>query len=511
MRRKGSLVALLGVLMALLLATHAQAQETPEGASDGQPIYQSISELEGHTVGVATGTVFDQLVAAGGYDITEFSYYSSYSDMVGALKAGRVDAFMCDEPNGKLLVSRNEGIALLPEPLTKDDYGYVLAKGSPLTPKISSVIDDLRADGTLDALAQEWLSADEEAKQLPEQDWDTPNGTLRIGIDSANEPMSYIRDGEIVGYDMELVLLVARELGMGVEAQDMPFDGLLPAVQAGKVDMGVSSTSITEERKKSMDFTSPTYYGSAVFVVPAEQSASNVSFFEGLAASFERTFITESRWKLILQGLGVTLAITVCSGAIGTALGYVTMLLRRKGNHVADAFVGGFEGLMGRLPIVVVLMVFYYVIFGSIDLPGVVVATVVFSLSFGASAGAIMWNAVRAVDVGQSEASLALGFNDRETFRKVILPQAAQQFLPLLQGQLVSLVKDTAVVGYIAVQDLTRSSDLIRSRTMEAFFPLISTAAIYFVLCSLLAAAVGVITHRMDLDRRPRTIKGVEL
>ena len=166
---------------------------------------------------------------------------------------------------------------------------------------------------------------------------------------------------------------------------------------------------------------------------------------------------------------------------------------------------------MGRLPIVVVLMVFYYVIFGSVDVSGVAVATVVFTLAFGASAGAIMWNAVQAVDVGQTEASLALGFTDRQTFFGVVLPQAARRFLPLLSGQLVSLAKDTSVIGYIAVQDLTRAGDLIRSRTMEAFFPLLATAAIYFALCCLLAAAMGVVIRHLDLERRTRTIQGVQL
>ena len=207
----------------------------------------------------------------------------------------------------------------------------------------------------------------------------------------------------------------------------------------------------------------------------------------------------------------MTLVVSICSGALGTLLGFVTVLARRKGSRVAETVVGAFEGLMGRLPIVVVLMVFFYVVFGAVRISGVVVAIVVFTLMFGASAGAIMWNAVRAVDVGQTEASLALGFTDRETFFGVVLPQAAQSFLPLLKGQFVSLVKDTSVVGYIAVTDLTRAGDLIRSRTMEAFFPLIATATIYFVLCCVLAWLIERVIRHFDYERRPRTVKGVRL
>ncbi len=142
---------------------------------------------------------------------------------------------------------------------------------------------------------------------------------------------------------------------------------------------------------------------------------------------------------------------------------------------------------------------------------GGVGAGIVFTLAFGATSGSLMWNALQAVDAGQTEAALALGLTDREAFFGIVLPQAARHFMPLLQGSLVSLVKETAVVGYIAVIDLTRASDLIRSRTMEAFFPLISTAVIYFALCCIIATAAGAMMRRVDYTRRPRTIKGVEL
>lgn len=123
----------------------------------------------------------------------------------------------------------------------------------------------------------------------------------------------------------------------------------------------------------------------------------------------------------------------------------------------------------------------------------------------------LMWNSVKAVDAGQSEASLALGFTENQTFFGVVLPQAAHQFLPLLSGQLVSLAKQTSVVGYIAVMDLTRAGDVIRGLTMEAFFPLFCIAAIYFALCCALAAIMGAIIGKLDFERKPRTVKGVDL
>ena len=117
---------------------------------------------------------------------------------------------------------------------------------------------------------------------------------------------------------------------------------------------------------------------------------------------------------------------------------------------------------------------------------------------------------VTGIDDIQEETGLALGYTRWQVFHKIIFPQARQQFTPQLMGQFISLVKDTAIVGFIAVQDLTRASDLIRARTMDAFFPLISTAIIYFLFCLLLSWVLRKIAARLDIANRPRKIEGVE-
>ena len=262
-----------------------------------------------------------------------------------------------------------------------------------------------------------------------------------------------------------------------------------------------------------VDMTEPYYDGGVTAVVRTVGAGSAGQGAVGsLADSFERTFIAEDRWALILGGLGVTLLISLASGAAGLALGFLFVLLRRKKEGgLADRLIRLLESLAGGLPVVVVLMLFYYVVFGAFSISGAVVAILAFTLLFGASSGSIMWNAIRAVDAGQVEAGRAMGFSDRQTFLLVVLPQAARQFVPLLIAQFVSLVKDTAVVGYIAVQDLTRVGDLIRARTMEAFFPLIAIAAIYFVFCRLSAWLLGRLARKLEPKEEPRTIKGVEL
>ena len=258
----------------------------------------------------------------------------------------------------------------------------------------------------------------------------------------------------------------------------------------------------------------PFYDGGIVAIVrDTAGSGKEENFFEGLAKSFERTFITENRWQLILGGLGVTLLISVISGAAGLALGFLFVLLRRKKEGgLANKLISLLEKLLGGLPVVVVLMVFYYVIFGTLEISSIIVAILAFTLLFGAGTGSTMWHAIRAVDAGQSEAGRALGLGDRDTFFLVVLPQAARNFAPTLLASFVGLIKDTSIVGYIAVQDLTRAGDLIRARTMEAFFPLVAIAIIYFALCRLIAWLLNrLVIKKLEPKDGPRTIKGVEL
>lgn len=155
-----------------------------------------------------------------------------------------------------------------------------------------------------------------------------------------------------------------------------------------------------------------------------------------------------------------------------------------------------------HMPMVVLLMVLYYIIFGSVAINGIIVAVLGFTLTFGASVYGLLWMGVGAVDAGQYEAAYALGYSNRRTFFKIVFPQALPHILPAYRGEIVGLIKATAVVGYIAVQDLTKMGDIVRSRTYEAFFPLIAVTVIYFLLEGLLRALVSRITVNLDPRRR---------
>jgi polar amino acid transport system substrate-binding protein len=197
---------------------------------------------------------------------------------------------------------------------------------------------------------------------------------------------------------------------------------------------------------------------------------------------------------------------------LGTVIGFLVYLWCRRGGRIANRVTSFCVWLVQGMPVIVLLMILYYVILGKVSISGMWVSVIGFTLVFAAAVYSMILAGVKAVDFGQTEASYALGFTDRQTFFGIILPQAAQHFMPMYKAEIVSLIKATAVVGYIAVQDLTKMGDIVRSRTYEAFFPLVAVAVIYFVISAILTAIVSRITVSVDPEKRSEAeiLKGVK-
>jgi len=250
-----------------------------------------------------------------------------------------------------------------------------------------------------------------------------------------------------------------------------------------------------------------------VFVVPNVKPAeAEQDFFASIGESFEKTFIRENRWQLFLQGIGTTMLITVLSILFGTILGFAVFMLCRNGNPAANFITRFFVWLVQGMPVVVLLMILYYIIFGRVNISGAAVSVVGFTLVFGSAVYGMLRAGVGAIDKGQLEAAYALGYTNRKAFFRIILPQALPHFMPAYKGEITALIKATAVVGYVAVQDLTKMGDIVRSRTYEAFFPLIAVAIIYFILAAILTFLVNRIEIRIDPRRRSKQqiLKGVK-
>ena len=485
-------------------------------SGEAVPEYRSFAELSGKTVSMLTGAPFEELVKSKAPDVGEFSYFANTPDMVLALKSAKTDAVLTNNAIAALAVNRDEGLSLFPQSLQDGVFGIAFAKGSARREAWQAACDAI-PQKTKQALWEKWTGSDESAKVLPEQDWPGANGTVQAAVCDTLEPMSYAGEGgELKGFDLEMILLMARDLDVHVEFVGMDFAAILSYVQSGKAAIGAGSIIVTEERRQAVDFVE--YWpASFVLMVRTVQTTANAaktgkSFFASVADSFEKTFLRESRWKLFLAGIGTTLLITVLSVLLGTALGFFVFMLCRKGNPVANTVTRFCVWLIQGMPVVVLLMILFYVIFGQVAISGTVVSVIGFTLIFGAAVYSMIKAGVGAVDGGQTEAAYALGYTDRKAFFRIVLPQALPHFLPAYKGEITALIKATAVVGYVAVQDLTKIGDIVRSRTYEAFFPLIAVAVIYFVLAAVLTFIVNRTVIRIDPRRRPKSVilKGVK-
>ena len=476
-------------------------------------------DYNGKRLGVLVGPLMES-AAAENFPDSSYYYFDRYPDCIAALLSGKIDAFLGDEPGLKSIHAEQPEIDYIRDSITENNYSFAFRKNDPesaaLCRELNAFLAECWENGTMQELDEIWFGVEEERKVVDMTDLTGENGTIRVVTTSTDMPFSYIKDGKNVGYDIDLVTRFCREKGYALVLGDVDFAGRIPAIQSGKFDF-TTDMNVTPEREEQVLFSDPTSHGGIVLAVRASDLASGPDraaggFLSGVAESFAKTFLRENRWQLFLRGIGTTLLITVLAILFGTALGFVVFMLCRNGNPVANGLTRVFVWLIQGMPVVVLLMILYYVVFGRAAVSGTAVSVVGFTLVFGSAVFAMLQTGVGAVDRGQLDAAYALGYTDRRAFYRVILPQALPHFMPPYKGEITSLIKATAVVGYVAVQDLTKMGDIVRSRTYEAFFPLIAVAVIYFVLAAILTFLVGRIELRIDPRHRSRKdiLKGVK-
>ena len=221
-----------------------------------------------------------------------------------------------------------------------------------------------------------------------------------------------------------------------------------------------------------------------------------------VSESFYNNLIAEDRYRMILDGLQVTLIITFCAAILGTLLGGLVCWMRMSRRPWLQKVAKVYIDIMRGTPVLVLLMLMYYVVLAPMKATGIVVAVITFAMNLSAYVSEMLRTGIQGIDRGQTEAGLALGYTRRQTFFRIVLPQVIKSVMPVYQGEVISLLKGTSVVGYIAVADMTRASDLIRSRTFDAFFPLIFSAIIYFIMAWL----IGLLLTSLVQRKRMRAI-----
>ncbi|MCR4657835.1 MAG: amino acid ABC transporter permease [Lachnospiraceae bacterium] len=221
-----------------------------------------------------------------------------------------------------------------------------------------------------------------------------------------------------------------------------------------------------------------------------------------LAKSFNQNFIEKDRYKYLLEGLSNTLIMTFCAVLIGIFIGFIIAVIRSTHDNtgklrVLNLFSNIYLTVIRGTPVVLQLLITYFVIFASVNVSKMFTAIIAFGINSGAYVAEIIRGGINSVDKGQFEAGRSLGFSYSQTMIYFILPQAIKNVLPALGNEFVVLLKETSVAGYIAMHDLTKGADIIRSQTYSAFMPLVMAAAIYLIMVIVFDSLIKKLERRL--------------
>lgn len=217
----------------------------------------------------------------------------------------------------------------------------------------------------------------------------------------------------------------------------------------------------------------------------------------GIREDFITCFITDDRYKLVLDGIGVTIKVSLMAIVIGVFLGFLIALCNLSKNKGLKAFGKVYTDIIRGTPSVTQLMIIYFVIFATVDWPKWVIASIAFGINSAAYVSEIFRAGILSIDRGQTEAGRSLGLSGSQTMIYIIIPQAVKNIFPAMCNEFITLIKETAIVGYVGLMDIQKAGDFIKTTTYQAFMPLIGIAVIYFVLIKLLTLGLGFVENKL--------------
>ena len=535
-RLKRFSLSTLVIAVCLLLASCGS-----ESSSENRKQMKTMADLQGAVIGVQLGTTSDglatELEKKG--DGTKVERYNKGADAIQALLQGKIDCMVTDEAPAKAFQRVNPSLKILPETFDASSFAICVAKDhGELKQSINHAIRILKANGVIDSIVNRHLERGIAVAYTPKisagklnssadklnssSDTQHPSDakkmgsealqklglkkSLRFATNATFEPFEYYQNGKIVGIDVDVANAIGDVLGVDVEILDMEFDAIITSVQAGKADAGIAGITVTPEREKNIGFTDS--YADVRQVIMVNSGDSKVvDAQQGFLDKFKSCFIDDGRYQYMLQGLGNTLIITffaiILSVILGTLIAIVRARHERKGDwKIPNIICQFYLTIMRGTPTMVQLLIIYYVVFASADVNKIFVAVIAFGLNSAAYIAEVIRSGIMSVDNGQMEAGRSLGLSYGKTMRLIILPQAFKNVLPAMGNELITLLKETSISGYIGLVDLTKGSDIIRSITYEAMMPLGVVALVYLFLVLGLNAGVRKLEKRLRKSER---------
>jgi len=505
--KKRIILVMMAVVVLFTFAIVAFNSATKVNAKDKNEV-TCVDDLAGASIGVQLGTTAD--IYASDYEGddagTQIERYNKGADAIQALLQNKIDCVMIDEQPAKAFVKKNPSLVILDEAFADEEYAFAIAKNNAaLTAEINEALAALKEDGTIDSIIHNYIGTDEEIGKSPyvKKDVERTKGTLVVATNATFPPYEYYENDAIVGIDMDIMQALCDEMGYELSIEDMEFDSIITAVQSGKADVGAAGMTVTDERKQNVDFSDSYTTAKQVIVVPGDDEVSSLSFSE----KFYQNFIEDNRYMYLLKGLGNTVVITLFALLIGIIFGSLLAIVRTThdrngGLNILNALAKVYLTVIRGTPTMVQLLIIYYVVFASTNVSKVFVAIIAFGLNSAAYVAEVVRSGIMSVDQGQFEAGRSLGLPYHKTMRLIIIPQAFKNILPALGNELITLLKETSISGYIGLVDLTKGSDIIRSVTYEAMMPLGMVALIYLCLVLVLTMLVNKLERSLRKNER---------
>lgn len=452
---------------------------------------ESIDDLNGLNMGCMSGSIFDVLIEEKFPD-SNIIYFSSRSELLLGLTSGKIDGFISDEPVAMKMVNENDGVTYLDEAVGEVHYGICFSDNMKnVLSEFNEYLDTISSNGHLKELQDKWIRPTGDKQKKESYTLTNQKGILRCVTTPDAAPFSFLSNGVFEGFEVELLNEFCYEYGYDLQIDTVSFDALLTSVATNKYDIAFNGVFITEERAKSVNFSTSTYEGRDVVMVRSGTSHESKGFIASIIDSFYRNFIEENRYQLLIRGIMVTLIISICSITFGVIGGLLLYMLSTE-HPLLKKIIDEIQIILSKLPAVVILMILFYVVFKSSSISGTIVSIIGFSYMFANTYYGLLKTGVSAIDNGQFEAAMALGYDKWTAFFHIILPQALKTIYDAFIREMITLVKNTSIVGYVSVNDITRASDIIRGRTYDALFPLMVVALIYYLLCTILIAILKI-------------------
>ena len=475
--------------------------------------YTTFDELEGKTIGILDEQIMRDNINAKIKSPKLITYgYDDWEKVSKDLKNGTIDAACTYIDVIRYRTREKQYYAVISESLYEISDTIVAAnnlKNKEVIGHFNEFAKRNESNYLLNKLRRKWVNGFTDGIKEPPDYKLLPNknGILKVVVEEGFDPYAITQNGKFAGVCIDYLSFFAEEYGYALEFSYLKSYDFSTVFNDGSdifVDLGhIVNDSYGYLRsevfgKNQVNFVVRDTYG-------AEQN-----IFQKIATNFKKTFIVEDRYKTFLDGVATTFIITILSILIGLVLGFAFFILIRNTPKISEIIYKIIDFIISGTPAVVFLMICYYIIFNGTNIGGMWVSVIAFSLIFMCSTVSFLKTGFAAVDKGQSEAAFTLGYSRSKAFTKILLPQAAKTFMPILKADIISHIKGTAIVGYIAVVDLTKASELIRSRTFDAFFSLIVATILYFILEYGIILLLKLIPVDPKKRKQLKVLKGVE-